>query len=120
MATTGQNLLGTQMAGAASAADAEQAMDQAGLDLAYQDFHDQRAYPYESLSYFMGGLQGFPGHMVPGQDTRTMVSPTMSKAGRAAGLGINLLGLYGMGGGFDGGFSMSNLFGPDSNYWNVT
>jgi len=117
LATTGQNLWGTQMAGAASAADAEQGMNQAGLDLAYSDFQDQRAYPYENLSYFMGGLQGFPSHMTPGQMTQTSTSPTMGKAGRAAGLGINLLGLYGMGGGFDGNFSMSNLFGPESNYW---
>ena len=65
----------------------------------------------------MGGLQGFPGHMVPGSTTRTSTSPTMGQGARNLGLGINLLGMYGMGGGFGGGFSMDNLFGQQSNYW---
>jgi hypothetical protein len=117
LATTGQNITGAQMAGAAAAADAEQAMNQAGLDLAYEDFQNQRAFPYEQLSFYMGGLQGFPQYMVPGSTTRTSTSPTMGQGARNLGLGINLLGMYGMGGGFGGGFSLDNLFGQDSAYW---
>ena len=119
LATTGQIMFGTQMAGASAAADADQAMNQAGLDLAYQDFSTQKAFPYEQLSFYMGGLQGFPGYMVPGQDTRTIDKPSMGAGARNLGLGINLLGMYGMGGGFGGGFSLDNLFGQQSPYWDI-
>ena len=106
-----QNLWGTQVGAAGTVADAQQGMDQAGLDLAYGDFERQRMFPYEQLNYYMGGVQGFPSSMVPGTQTITSTSPTMSNWGRLAGLGINALGLYGAGGGFNpGGFSMSNLF----------
>lgn len=117
LAGQGQALTGEQLRMLGGAGSAQQQMNQAGLDLAYQDFENQRRYPYEQLNYFMGGLQGFPNSMIPSSTTGTTTSPTMGNMGRMAGLGVNALGMWGMGGGFDGGFSMNNLFGQQSPMW---
>ena len=106
----GQALTGQQLGMLSGVGGAQQQMGQAGLDMAYSDFERQRMFPYEQLNYFMGGLQGFPSSMIPGTTTTTGQTPTLSNTARLAGLGINALGLYGQGGGFDGGFSFSNLF----------
>ena len=81
------------------------------MDLAFQDFQQQREFPYEQLNFYMSGLQGFPSYMVPGTTTQTQQVPTMSTLGRLAGLGIQGLGLFGMGTqGFQEPFSFGNLF----------
>tara|TARA_Y100001973_G_scaffold60936_1_gene89551 strand:- start:5684 stop:6625 length:942 start_codon:yes stop_codon:yes gene_type:complete len=106
----GQNVFQNQMASAGSAADAQQRMDQAGLDLAYDDFQNQRNFPYEQLSFYNQILQGFPLSM--SNTNYTNMSPGPSKFQQGLGLGINALGMYGMGGGFGqapGGFGFGNL-----------
>jgi hypothetical protein len=111
LTTTGQQLTGQQLGMLSGVGGAQQQMGQAGLDLAYQDFDAQRRYPYEQLQFYMGGLQGFPSYMVPGTQTQTTTSPSMSNMGRLAGLGINALGMYGMGTqGFSEPFALANLF----------
>jgi hypothetical protein len=111
LTTTGQQMTGQQLGMLSGIGGAQQQMGQAGLDLAYQDFEAQRRYPYEQLQFYMGGLQGFPSYMVPGTQTQTTTTPSMSNFGRLAGLGINALGMYGMGTqGFSEPFSFGNLF----------
>ena len=111
LSTTGQQMTGQQLGLLAGTGAAQQQMGQQGLDLAFQDFQQQRAFPYEQLNFYMSGLQGFPSYMVPGGTTQTQQVPTMSNMGRLAGLGIQGLGIYGMGGGFSpGGFEFGNLF----------
>ena len=106
----GQNLFGSQLGAASTAADASQAMDQRSLNLAYDDFQNQRNFPYEQLSFYNQILQGMPLSM--GNTSWTQTSPGPSKFQQGLGLGINALGMYGMGGGFGqapGGFGWGNL-----------
>ncbi|MBJ64683.1 MAG: hypothetical protein CMB55_07825 [Euryarchaeota archaeon] len=84
----------------------QQQMGQAGLDLAYSDFQQQQAYPYQQIGFMADLLQGAPMGTVT-----TMTQPTPSPFQSALGLGLTGLGIYGSGGGFaPGGFSMANLY----------
>ena len=83
-----------------------QAMDQQGLDLAYGDFMAQQNYPKQNIAFMSDILQGTP----MGSTTTSFGPPGPSPFQSLAGLGIAGLGLYGQGGGFGGGFAMSNLF----------
>ena len=62
--------------------------EQAGLDLAYQDFVRQQAFPQERLGLFSSVLRGIP--VTPSQ-TSTTYQP-FDPLGRALGLGITSLG----------------------------
>jgi len=83
----------------------QQPQGQSGLDLAYSDFQQQQAYPYQQVGFMADLLQGAPMGSIT-----TMTQPTPSPFQSAVGLGLSGLGIYGMGGGFNGGFSMANLF----------
>ena len=62
--------------------------EQTGLDLAYQDFVRQQAYPQERLGLFSSILRGVP--VTPSQ-TQTTYQP-FDPFGRAIGLGLTALG----------------------------
>jgi len=62
--------------------------EQAGLDLAYQDFVRQQAFPQERLGLFSSVLRGIP--VTPSQ-TATTYQP-FDPLGRALGLGLTALG----------------------------
>ena len=62
--------------------------EQAGLDLAYQDFVRQQAFPQERLGLFSSVLRGIP--VTPSQ-TQTTYQP-FDPFGRAIGLGLTALG----------------------------
>ena len=62
--------------------------EQAGLDLAYQDFVRQQAFPQERLGLFSSVLRGIP--VTPSQ-TSTTYQP-IDPLGRALGLGLTALG----------------------------
>jgi hypothetical protein len=71
------------------------ARDQAGLDLAYQDFVRQRDYPREQLQFYSSVLRGVP--VQPSTETTSMQS--YNPIQQLLGTGISALGLYkGLGG----------------------
>ena len=71
------------------------ARDQAGLDLAYQDFVRQRDYPREQLQFLSSVLRGVP--VQPSTETTSMQS--YNPIQQLLGTGIYALGLYkGLGG----------------------
>ncbi len=66
----------------------EQGMKQQGLDLAYQDFQNQRNYPQQQLGYMANMINGLPlGSTSTGTTTGTPGSPS----------GLQTLGALGMG-----------------------
>lgn len=72
---------------------AQQKMDQANLDLAYQDFLNQRDFDRRQLQYLAGLLQGVP--VTPQSEVYQYQAPG-SFSGQLAGAGIGGLGLYNM------------------------
>lgn len=73
----------------------QEAKAQQGLDLAYQDFINQRDAPRQNLAFFSQILQGMP--VTPQQEVTTY-SPQANPLSQALGLGI-------------GGYSLMNLLG---------
>jgi hypothetical protein len=68
----------------------QQAQQQQGLDTAYQDFQNQRNYPYKQLGFMSDLLRGTPtGSSTAGN----MYAPPANVAGQIAGLGIGAMGL---------------------------
>ena len=67
---------------------AQMARDQASLDMGYQDFMRQQAYPQERLGLFSSVLRGIP--VTPSQTTSTRMP--YDPFGRAIGLGLTALG----------------------------
>ena len=67
-----------------------QAADQAGLDLAYDDFLKQKAFPEQQLGLYSSVLRGIP---VTPSTTATSMTP-YNPVQQALGLGISGLGLY--------------------------
>jgi hypothetical protein len=75
----------------------ERGLAQQSLDMGYQDFLQQQAWPREQIAFFSNILQGAP--IQPGQTTATY-GPQPSFGQQALGMGIGGLGLYNaMGGG---------------------
>ena len=68
----------------------QQARDQAGLDLAYEDFVRQRDYPRESLTFLSSILRGVPVQ----PSTETVKFQQYNPIQEALGTGIAGLGLY--------------------------
>lgn len=108
LAKTSQGLYSDEMALKGGVADAQQQMNQANLDLKYDDFLRQQSFPYDQLGFRSNIVQGFAPNSPLGTITDSQSKPSFLQ--QLAGLGINALGIYGMGGGFSGGFSPSNLF----------
>lgn len=67
---------------------AQMARDQASLDMGYQDFLRQQAFPQERLGLFSSVLRGIP--VTPSQTTSTRMP--YDPFGRAIGLGLTALG----------------------------
>tara|TARA_R100001463_G_scaffold34273_3_gene75345 strand:+ start:1161 stop:2156 length:996 start_codon:yes stop_codon:yes gene_type:complete len=108
LARTDQSLFADEMALKGSVGDARQKMGQSNLDLAYGDFLKQQQYPYQQLDYYSGIVRGHQPNIGAGSLTQQTKDPSFLQ--QALGLGINALGLYGMGGGFSGDFNWGNLF----------
>ena len=71
------------------------ARDQAGLDLAYQDFVRQRDFPKEQIQFLSSVLRGVP--IQPSTETTTMQA--YNPVQQLLGTGVSALGLYkGLGG----------------------
>tara|TARA_R100000353_G_C6508062_1_gene195888 strand:+ start:113 stop:1900 length:1788 start_codon:yes stop_codon:yes gene_type:complete len=68
----------------------ERNLTQRGLDMGYQDFLRQQAYPREQLAFFSSLLQGLP--IQPGSQTTTFGGPSQTE--RLLGAGIGGVGLY--------------------------
>jgi len=66
-------------------------MGQRGMDMGYQDFLRQQAFPKEQLSYFSNMLRGLP--ITPGS-TQSMYGSEPSGYQQALGAGIGGVGLY--------------------------
>lgn len=69
----------------------QMAREQAGLDVAYQDFLRQQEYPFEQLGRYSTMLRGLP---VQGAGTTTTYQPQPSPLQQAFGAGISAYGLY--------------------------
>ena len=83
-----------QQAGAGQGVGAtQQKMDQANLDLAYQDFLNQRDFDRRQLQFLAGLLQGVP--VTPQSEVYQYQAPG-SFSGQLAGAGLGGLGLYKM------------------------
>jgi hypothetical protein len=97
----GQTRFGQQMGisdAIARAGAVQQAQGQQGLDLAYQDFIQQKQYPYQQLAFQSDMLRGLPLSQAA-QQQYTAPPSMMSQLG---GLGTTALGIYGLSGGFSG------------------
>jgi len=101
--------LGTSMAGAlqgmgytdAAAMEAigqkERELDQASLDTAYQDYLEQREFPYRQINFALGALKGTPYETRTFQEG-TSVTPQLgtSPFGQGAGALASLVGALGL------------------------
>jgi hypothetical protein len=74
----------------------QQAQGQQGLDLAYQDFTQQKNYPYQQLAFMSDMLRGLP----LSQSAMSQYNAQPSTLSQLGGLGTTALGIYGMSGGF--------------------
>lgn len=69
----------------------QQALEQQRLSNLYQDFLDQRNYPYKQLGFMSDLIRGTP----TGSSVSTMYAAPPSALGQVAGLGLGLGSLYG-------------------------
>jgi len=65
----------------------QQAQEQAGMDIAYQDFLNQQRYPYQQLEFMSNILRG-----TPMGTTTSLYAPTASPLSQLAGAGTALYG----------------------------
>ena len=73
-----------------AAGQIQRMMGQQGMDMGYQDFLRQQAFPREQLGFYSSMLQGLP--VQPGTTTATYGGP--SQAQQMLGAGIGGVGLY--------------------------
>ena len=93
-------------------AQTERAESQLQLDKAFREYTEQEQFPESELAQFSSFVYGNPFLRTP-DTTRTgsvMGPPTTSVGQQLLGLGLGGLNVFGRGGGFDGGFSMGNVF----------
>lgn len=83
------SLYGAQQGTAAQ----QQALNQQYLDTAYQDFLNQRNYPYQQYQQYSNLLSAVP---VASQSTQTQSAPSPSLASQLVGTGLSAAGLYNM------------------------
>ena len=55
-----QGLAEQAASGLITAGQAQRTLDQQALDLAYQDYVEQREFPFQMLNFALGALQGVP------------------------------------------------------------
>lgn len=95
----GQTQFGQQMGisdALAKAGAVQQAQGQQALDLAYQDFVQQKQYPYQQLAFQSDMLRGLP----LSQAAQQQYTAPPSMLSQLGGLGTTALGIYGLSGGF--------------------
>jgi hypothetical protein len=74
----------------------QQAQGQQALDLAYQDFTQQKNYPYQQLAFMSDMIRGLP----LSQSAQQVYTAGPSALSQLGGLGTTALGIYGLSGGF--------------------
>ena len=79
-----------RLANMQAAGEMQRRLGQQSLDMGYQDFLRQQAFPKEQLGYLSNLLRGLP--IQPGTTTTSYGGPTPGQ--QALGSGISLLGLY--------------------------
>jgi hypothetical protein len=77
--------------GQLSAGAQQQALEQQRLGQAYQDFQNQRQYPYQQLAFMSDMLRGLP----LSQQSQTMYQAPPSALSQIGGLGLTAYGLFG-------------------------
>ena len=88
-------------------------LGQSALDEAYYRFLEEQQFPQRTLAQYSGTVYGNPLAGMPTKTTTTTGLPGAPSMGQQLlGMGLSGLNIYGMGGGFGGGFSMGNLFKP--------
>ena len=92
------------------AGERERAERQGALDIAYQDYLTQRAYPMAQASGLQALLQGAT---VPGSTLSTTFGQPPSVGGQIGGLGLTALGALGSGGAFGPGGMLAGMFLKD-------
>ena len=75
-----------------AAGEAERRLRQAGMDIGYQDFLRQRAFPQEQLGFYSQMLQGTPDHA--GNRRRQPLVCNRPTLQQLLGAGIASAGLY--------------------------
>jgi hypothetical protein len=71
----------------------QMARDQAGFDIAYQDFLRQQQFPQQQLGFYSDVLRGLPV-AAAGASTESVSQPAPNPMQQALGAGISMLGLY--------------------------
>jgi hypothetical protein len=77
--------------GQLSAGEQQRALEQQRLAQAYQDFQNQRQYPYQQLAFMSDMLRGLP----LSQQAQTMYQAPPSALSQVGGLGLTAYGLFG-------------------------
>ncbi len=77
--------------GQLSAGAQQQGLEQQRLSQAYQDFQNQRQYPYQQLAFMSDMLRGLP----LSQQSQTMYQAPPSTLSQIGGLGLTAYGLFG-------------------------
>ena len=93
----------------------QQALQQQGLDVGYQDFLKERNYPYQQLAFQSDMFRGLP----LSQSAAQVYTAPPSMGSQLGGLGMTGLGIYGMSGGFgkaEGGTVKGYKKGGQVNY----
>jgi len=91
----------------------QQTQDQAGLNLAYNDFLAQRDYDRDQTKYLSSILSGAPAAASSRQTETTNFTPQASPISQAAGLATTGLGLYGLAKAFADGGRVGYAAGED-------
>jgi hypothetical protein len=87
----GQTQFGQQkdiLQGQLSAGQLQQQQAQKGMDLGYQDFQNQRQYPYQQLAFMSDMLRGLP----MSQTTQSIYAAPPSPMAQLAGMGMSAYG----------------------------
>jgi hypothetical protein len=90
LGTDEQNMAIERLRNLQASGQIERELGQRGLDIGYQDFLRQQAFPREQLAFFSQLLQGLP--VTPGSQTTTFGGPSQTE--RLLGAGIGGVGLY--------------------------
>jgi len=93
MTKAGYDLRNAQAEALSSVGAKEQQRQQAGLDMAYQDFQNQRDYPYQQLQRYQALLGGGPA---PTSTTSTTSTPPPDFLSQLIGLGVTGAGIWDM------------------------
>ena len=102
MAGALQSMGDTDAAAMEAIGQKERELDQASLDTAYQDYLEQREFPYRQINFALGALKGTPYETRTFQEG-TSVTPQLgtSQFGQGAGALASLVGALGLYGRYD-------------------